>query len=83
MFVDNAAYRNFIYTRFNISAIDMESAAVALVCLQQRLPFIAIRSISDLAGVETSYSNQAVVFAGLASKNAATVVIEFVKALRH
>eukprot|EP00253_Pinus_taeda_P005447 PITA_05447 len=83
MFVDNAAYRNFIYTRFNISAIDMESAAVALVCLQQRLPFIAIRSISDLAGVETSYSNQAVVFAGLASQNAATVVIEVVKALRH
>eukprot|EP00253_Pinus_taeda_P014019 PITA_14019 len=83
MFVDNAAYRNFIYTRFNISAIDMESAAVALVCLQQRLPFIAIRSISDLAGVETSYSNQAAVFARLASQNAATVVIEFVKALRH
>eukprot|EP00253_Pinus_taeda_P014100 PITA_14100 len=36
MFVDNAAYRNFIYTRFNISAIDMESAAVALLASRNK-----------------------------------------------
>lgn len=28
----------------------MESAAVALICRQQRLPFITIRALSDLAG---------------------------------
>eukprot|EP00253_Pinus_taeda_P016721 PITA_16721 len=81
VFVDNAAYRNFLYTKFNISPIDMESAAVALVCLQQRRPFIAIRSLSDLAGGGTSESNQAAVFSGLASQNAVTAVIQFIKSL--
>lgn len=81
VFVDNAAYRNFLYTKFNISPIDMESAAVALVCLEQGLPFIAIRSLSDLAGGGSSESNQAAVFAGLASQNAVTAVIQFIKDL--
>jgi len=81
VFVDNAAYRNFLYTKFNISPIDMESAAVALVCLQQGLPFIAIRSLSDMAGGGTSESNQAAVFSGLASQNAVTAVIQFIKSL--
>jgi len=81
VFVDNAAYRNFIYAKFNISPIDMESAAVGLVCLAEGLPFISIRSLSDLAGGGTSESNQAAVFSGLASQNAVTAVIEFIRAL--
>eukprot|EP00253_Pinus_taeda_P027406 PITA_27406 len=81
VFVDNAGYRNFLYTKFKISPIDMESAAVALVCLQQRLPFIAIRSLSDLAGGGTSERNEAAVFSGLASQNAVTAVIHFIKSL--
>ncbi|KAL0308595.1 UNVERIFIED_CONTAM: hypothetical protein Sradi_5801800, partial [Sesamum radiatum] len=43
VFVDNAAYREFLRSQFNATPIDMESAAVALVCLQQKKPFIAIR----------------------------------------
>ncbi|KAG5522029.1 hypothetical protein RHGRI_034291 [Rhododendron griersonianum] len=35
IYLDNAAYRGFIYRKFNISPVDMESAAVALICLQQ------------------------------------------------
>lgn len=81
VFVDNAAYRNFMYAKFNISPIDMESAAVAMVCLAEGLPFISIRSLSDLAGGGTSESNQAAVFADLASQNAVTAVIQFIKDL--
>ncbi|KAL5558686.1 hypothetical protein UlMin_034897 [Ulmus minor] len=50
IYLDNAAYRGFIYNKFNISPVDMESASVALVCLQQKVPFIAFRALSDLAG---------------------------------
>ncbi|KAM3735661.1 hypothetical protein ACB098_10G103700 [Castanea mollissima] len=33
IYVDNAAYRSFIYNKFNVSPVDMESASVALICL--------------------------------------------------
>ncbi|KAK6129685.1 hypothetical protein DH2020_036551 [Rehmannia glutinosa] len=49
IYVDNAAYRNFLYDKFNVGPVEMESAAVALVCHQQRVPFIVIRALSDLA----------------------------------
>ncbi|KAH9303552.1 hypothetical protein KI387_044433, partial [Taxus chinensis] len=81
VFVDNAAYRSFIHSRFNISAIDMESAAVGLVSLSQGLPFIVIRALSDLAG-GSSHTNEASVFGGLACQNAAHIAIQFVKLLK-
>lgn len=81
VFVDNGAYRNFILSRFNITAIDMESAAVGLVCLQQGVKHITIRALSDLAG-GSSESNEATVFAGLASQNAADTVVQFIKSLK-
>ncbi|CAL9157376.1 unnamed protein product [Musa hybrid cultivar] len=34
-FVDNAAYRQFLRSKFGVPPIDMKSAAAALVCLQQ------------------------------------------------
>jgi nucleoside phosphorylase len=80
-YLDNAAYRTFIYNKFNVSPVDMESASVALICLQQRIPFIAIRALSDLAGGGTAESNEADTFAPLAATNSVAVVIEFVKLL--
>eukprot|EP01018_Ginkgo_biloba_P001971 Gb_29710 [translate_table: standard] len=82
VFVDNAAYRSFIHSKFNISAIDMESAGVGLVCLAQGVPFISIRALSDLAGGGSSESNEASLFAGLAAQNAVTVVIQFIHLLQ-
>lgn len=78
VFVDNAAYREFLRSKFNATPIDMESAAVALVCLQQRKPFIAIRALSDLAGGGSSVSNEADAFAPLAAQNAVSVMLSFV-----
>ncbi|XP_050263996.1 bark storage protein A-like [Quercus robur] len=45
IFLSNFAYRNFIYNKFNVSPVDMKNAFVALICLQQRKPFIAFRAI--------------------------------------
>ncbi|XP_061367404.1 uncharacterized protein LOC133310488 [Gastrolobium bilobum] len=79
IYLDNAAYRTFIYNKFHVSPVDMESASVALICLQQRVPFIAIRALSDLAGGGSADSNEADTFAPLAATNSVKVVIEFVK----
>ncbi|XP_038991561.1 bark storage protein A-like [Hibiscus syriacus] len=77
MFVDNRAYREFFNSKFNATAIHMERAAVALVCHQQNMPFIAFRSLSDLAGGGSALSNEASLFAALAAQNAVDVLIGF------
>ncbi|XP_028774031.1 bark storage protein A-like [Neltuma alba] len=81
VFVDNKAYREFLSSKFNATPIDMESAAVALICLQYKTPFIAIRALSDLAGGGSSLSNEASLFASLASQNAVIVLIKFISLL--
>lgn len=81
IYLDNAAYRDFIYDKFNITPVDMESASVALICLQQKVPFIVIRALSDLAGGGSADSNEADTFITLASNNSVTVLLEFVKQL--
>lgn len=81
MFIDNGAYRNFLSSKFNVTPIDMESAAVALICFQQKVPFIAIRSLSDLAGGGSEISNEASNFAPLAAQNAVTTLIKMVQIL--
>ncbi len=81
VFVDNRAYREFLYTKFNATPIDMESAAVALVCHQQNTPFIAIRALSDLAGGGSALSNEAAVFGSLAAQNSVDALLRFVALL--
>ncbi|GJT77978.1 bark storage protein A [Tanacetum coccineum] len=80
-FVDNGAYRTFLSTKFNVTPIDMESAAVALICYQQKVPFIAIRALSDLAGGGSEVSNEASNFAPLAAQNAVAALVKFVTLL--
>ncbi|KAK1411776.1 hypothetical protein QVD17_32500 [Tagetes erecta] len=79
IYVDNAAYRSFIYEKFNVTPVEMESAAVALISYQQRVPFIVIRALSDLAGGGEDESNEVDTFITLASKNAVKVAVEFIK----
>ncbi|KAF3778202.1 Bark storage protein [Nymphaea thermarum] len=81
VYLDNAAYRSFIYKKFNATPVDMESAAVALICLQQRTPFIVIRSLSDLAGGGSSLSNEANTYSTLAAQNAVSATIKFIQLL--
>lgn len=77
-FVDNGAYRKFLYSKFNVTPIDMESGAVALISLQQKTPFIAFRSLSDLAGGGSALSNEATIFGTLAAQNSVSVVLKFI-----
>ncbi|XP_050213870.1 bark storage protein A-like [Mercurialis annua] len=80
IFLENEAYKTFLYENFHVSAMDMESASVALVCYQQKVPFISIRA---LCGGKSEQSNHIPedAFLSLASKNSAAVVVEFIRRL--
>lgn len=78
-FVDNADYREWAYNTFKADSLDMESAAVAHVAYVSGVPFIAFRSLSDLAGGGEG-ENEMGTFFGLAADNAAEVLIQFLKA---
>ncbi|KAI6679511.1 hypothetical protein NL676_033392 [Syzygium grande] len=82
LFLDNSAYRQFLYSKFNATAMDMETAAIALVCHQHKMPFIAIRSLIDLAG-ESSYAGhgEVNVFSSLSIQNAADAALRFIALL--
>ena len=72
-FIDNAAFRDYTFKSFGARVLDMESAAVAHVAYANDGPFIAVRSLSDLAGGSES-ENQIEVFFRLAAGNSAAVV---------
>ena len=79
-FVDNAAFREYTFETFGARVLDMESAAVAHVAWTNGVPFIAIRSLSDLAG-GSELANQLEVFFRLAASNAAAVVKSLLRAM--
>jgi adenosylhomocysteine nucleosidase len=72
-FVDNAKFREYVSATFHATVLDMESAAVAHVAYANGVPFLAVRSLSDLAG-GGSGANEVMTFFALASRNSAMVV---------
>ncbi|MFQ6552928.1 5'-methylthioadenosine/S-adenosylhomocysteine nucleosidase [Aestuariibius insulae] len=78
-FVDNADYRSFVFNTFEARVLDMESAAVAHVAYANEVPFIAFRSLSDLAGGGDG-ENEMGTFMSLAAVNSAEVVKAFLAA---
>jgi nucleoside phosphorylase len=76
-FVSNAAYKVFMRWKFNITTMDMETAAVLLVCFEQNIPFIAIRAVSGGGSFQLAPSNAAL-FTALASQNAVSVATRFI-----
>ncbi|EAY73139.1 hypothetical protein OsI_01011 [Oryza sativa Indica Group] len=81
VFLDNAAYRQFLRAKFGCTPVEMESAAVALVAHQHAVPFLTIRSLSDLAGGGSSLGNEAGEFLAIAAQNAVDVMLNFVPLL--
>jgi len=79
-FVDNAAFREYARKSFAANVLDEESAAVAQVAYINKVPFIAFRSLSDLAGGGGA-ENEMTTFFQLASDNSAVFVRAFLEAL--
>jgi adenosylhomocysteine nucleosidase len=79
-FVDNAEYRAYVWNTFHAEALDSETAAVAIAAYVNQVPYIAFRSLSDLAGGDTG-KNKIRIFGTLAADNSARVVTAFLQAL--
>jgi adenosylhomocysteine nucleosidase len=79
VFVDNAAFREYTFETFDgVNVLDMESASSAMVAFANDIPFVAFRSLSDLAGGGPG-ENEIGVFFQVAADNSATVVIAFLE----
>lgn len=76
VFLDNARFREYLRRTFDAQVVEMETAAIAQVAYANGLPYVAFRSVSDLAGAEPK-GNEMRVFMGLAARNAASLVRAF------
>ena len=78
IFMNNPEKINNVLDHFpSMLAAEMEGAAIAQVCYQYDVPFVIIRALSDIAGVESSISFNE--FLPLAAKNAASLIISLIK----
>ncbi len=78
-FMDNKAYREYTYRTFQANVLDMETAAVGMVAYSNGVPFIAFRSLSDLAGGGDG-ENEMGTFMSIAADNSAKVMLAFLAA---
>ncbi|OAY41744.1 bark storage protein A [Manihot esculenta] len=77
IYIQNAAYREYICTKFKASTVDEESAAVASVALSNEVPFIVFRGVSNTAGGPTEYKS----YGYLGSVNALNAAVGFIGAV--
>ncbi|MEM5517697.1 5'-methylthioadenosine/S-adenosylhomocysteine nucleosidase [Henriciella sp. AS95] len=80
IFMDNARFRDYLHTTFDAQVAEMETAAIAMVAYSNDVPFIAFRSLSDLAGGGQAEENEITAFQHLAAENSAAVVLAFLDA---
>ncbi|MBS1208216.1 MAG: Menaquinone via futalosine step 2 [Proteobacteria bacterium] len=79
-FLANPEYRRYLFDTLQAEAIDMETAALAHVAYANQVPFIAFRSLSDLAGGDDFTDVGAFFGSGLAERNEASVTLSFLEA---
>jgi adenosylhomocysteine nucleosidase len=77
-FVDNAKFREYTFATFQANVLDMETSAVAQVAYANGVPYIAFRSLSDLAGGGEG-ENEIGTFFQIAADNSAKVVMAFLR----
>ncbi len=75
-FMDNKALREYTFDTFQANVLDMETAAVGMVAYSNGVPYIAFRSLSDLAGGGEG-ENEMGTFMGIAADNSAKVLLAF------
>lgn len=79
VFCDNAEYRKWIFNVWKAECVDMESAGIAQVCWENRVPCLVVRGLSDLAGGQAG-ANQMDAYLKAAADNSAAVLVAI---LRH
>jgi len=83
-FIASEEKREWLEKTIHADCVEMEGAAVAQVCEINRVPFVIIRSMSDLANEDAEVDFKA--FAPYAAKNSSLIVkkiVEFIKGLEQ
>ena len=80
IFLDNAEFREYLFDTFDAQVAEMETSSIAMVAYANDIPYIAFRSLSDLAGGGGAGENEMKVFGTLAAENAAAFVVAFLDA---
>lgn len=81
VFLANPKYRAYLHEVLQAQTFEMETAALAHVAHANGVPYIAFRSLSDLAGAEGFDADVGALFAsGLAEANEAAVTLAFLDA---
>ena len=81
VFLANPGYRAYLFEQLQAQTFEMETAALAHVAYANSIPYIAFRSLSDLAGAEEFNADVGALFAsGLAETNEAAVTLAFLEA---
>jgi adenosylhomocysteine nucleosidase len=81
VFVADEALRARISREFSPACVEMEGGAIAQVCQANEVPFLILRSLSDLAGEEATVSYED--FSHEASRVSARVVLKTIEELAH
>ena len=80
-FLANPLYRTYLFEQLQAETFEMETAALAHVAHANGVPYIAFRSLSDLAGAEEFNADVGALFSsGLAEANEAAVTMAFLEA---
>ncbi|RBW70459.1 5'-methylthioadenosine/S-adenosylhomocysteine nucleosidase [Bacillus taeanensis] len=81
-FMNDAERVEVIRSKFKeLYAAEMEAGAIAQVCHRFNVPFVIIRSISDIAGKDAPMSFEQ--FLEVASKNSANLILLMIKELKN
>jgi len=79
-FLANPDYRSYVFNVLHGQSFDMETTAFAHVAYANGIPFIAFRSLSDLAGGSDFNDVGAFFGSGLAESNSSAVTLAFLTA---
>ena len=79
-FLANSNYRDYLFKTIKAVSVDMETTAFAHVAYANEVPFIAFRSLSDLAGGSDFTDVGAFFGSGLAEGNESKVTLGFLAA---
>jgi adenosylhomocysteine nucleosidase len=79
-FLANPDYRRYVFKTIRAVSVDMETTAFAHVAYANEIPFIAFRSLSDLAGGDDFTDVSALFASGLAESNSSRVTLSFLEA---
>jgi adenosylhomocysteine nucleosidase len=80
-FIDNKQTAQFIYNEFNALACEMEGAAIAHVCHLNKVPFVVIRSLSDMAGIDDVAAHSFSELKEVSANRAAQIILHILESI--